>query len=138
MIEDVLDDVDVVMLMGVNPGFGGQSFIDNVVAKCEHLRNVCEKRSVDPIIEIDGGITASNAAALVRAGATCLVAGNAVVGAPDPCGAFAQLRAVIDEASSTRTARQDAESSTRTSRKDAASSSPTARKEAAPSKKAHA
>jgi len=96
MIEDILDDVDLVMLMSVNPGFGGQSFIERVLEKCWHLRQLCDERGIDPIIEIDGGINADNAPRAVDAGATCVVAGNAVLGAPDPVAAFRALRAAVD------------------------------------------
>ena len=98
MIEDVLGEVDLVMLMSVNPGFGGQSFIENIVEKCIHLVSLCEERGLDPIIEVDGGITVRTAPAMLDAGATCFVAGNAVLGAADPIQAFEDLRAVLDTA----------------------------------------
>jgi len=103
MIEDILGDVDVVMLMSVNPGFGGQSFIEYVVEKCIHLNRLCQERDLHPIIEVDGGVTLHNAPAVVRAGATCVVAGNAVLGASDPLRAYRELREAVDEASSRMT-----------------------------------
>jgi len=98
MIDDVLGDVDVVMLMSVNPGFGGQSFIKRVVAKCARLKEECIQRGISPIIETDGGINPQTAIPLARAGTTCFVAGNAVLGAPDPIAALHELRTVIDGA----------------------------------------
>jgi len=96
MIEDVIDDVDLVMLMSVNPGFGGQSFIDRVVDKCVHLKEMCAEHGVSPIIEIDGGINPETAAIMAKAGATCFVAGNAVFGADDPVKMVQTLRTEID------------------------------------------
>ncbi|MCL2491618.1 MAG: ribulose-phosphate 3-epimerase [Coriobacteriia bacterium] len=98
IIEDVIEDVDLVMLMSVNPGFGGQSFIGRAVDKCIHLKEICEERGVDPIIMIDGGINPRTAPAMVRAGATCLVAGNAVLGEADPIAAYRALRKAVDSA----------------------------------------
>ena len=96
MIEDVIDDVDLVMLMSVNPGFGGQSFIDRVVEKCIHLREMCEQRHISPIIEVDGGINPMTAIQMARAGATCFVAGHAIFGADNPVEALQTLRQEID------------------------------------------
>ena len=97
MIEDALEDVDLVMLMSVNPGFGGQSFINRVVDKCVHLKEKCKERGISPIIEIDGGINPETAAVMAKAGATCFVAGNAVFGADDPAQMVRTLRATIDK-----------------------------------------
>ena len=81
---EVLGMVDMVLVMSVNPGFGGQSFIERSVEKVAELRWMCEQLGVDPLIQVDGGINVETAALVAAAGANCLVAGNAVFGAPDP------------------------------------------------------
>jgi len=82
LIEELLSEVDMVLLMSVNPGFGGQSFIPQTLNKVERLRAMCEARQLKLEIQIDGGVNSGNAAALQEAGATVLVAGSAVFGAP--------------------------------------------------------
>ena len=84
LLEDVLADLDLVLIMSVNPGFGGQKFIENTYAKVAKLRAMAEKVNPDLIIEIDGGVNLNNASKLVAAGANALVAGNAVFRAEDP------------------------------------------------------
>lgn len=96
LIEDVVDIVDCVMLMSVNPGFGGQSFIENTIAKLERLRALCRDHGVDPLIEVDGGISSKTIGRVVAAGANLLVAGSAVFGAKDRAGAIADLRACAE------------------------------------------
>lgn len=96
MIEDVLADVDYVLLMSVNPGFGGQKFISSSLDKLRRLRELIRMRGVDVRIEIDGGISPETAGQVVAAGAQILVAGSAVFNAPDPGVA---LRKLIDAAS---------------------------------------
>ncbi|SDF40454.1 ribulose-phosphate 3-epimerase [Sporolituus thermophilus] len=91
-IEEVLPDVDMVLLMSVNPGFGGQQFISNVLDKIRRLRQMITERNLSVTIEVDGGINAETAPAVVAAGATVLVAGSAVYGAPDVAKAIASLR----------------------------------------------
>lgn len=81
-IEEVLDVADLVLLMSVNPGFGGQKFIESQVDKVRRLKAMCNERGVNPWIEIDGGVTPANAYKLIDAGANALVAGSAVYGAP--------------------------------------------------------
>lgn len=83
-IEDVLEEADVVMLMSVNPGFGGQKFIERTLDKVSRLREMIDKRNLKTLIEIDGGVCRANAAALSKAGADILVAGSAVFKAEDP------------------------------------------------------
>jgi ribulose-phosphate 3-epimerase len=83
LIQYVLDLVDLVLIMSVNPGFGGQSFIPAVVPKIRQLRALCDERGLDPWIEVDGGIKASNAWQVIEAGANALVAGSAVFKAKD-------------------------------------------------------
>ncbi|XP_009798423.1 ribulose-phosphate 3-epimerase, chloroplastic-like [Nicotiana tabacum] len=82
-IEYVLDAVDLVLIMSVNPGFGGQSFIESQVKKISDLRKICAERGLNPWIEVDGGVGPKNAYKVIEAGANALVAGSAVFGAPD-------------------------------------------------------
>lgn len=82
-IEYVLDLVDIVLVMTVNPGFGGQKFLPSMLPKIAALAEMCEKRGLDVTIEVDGGINGETAARVVDAGATVLVAGSAVFQAPD-------------------------------------------------------
>jgi len=83
-LEEILEEVDFVLLMSVNPGFGGQAFIPSALAKVAALRKILSRRGLKARIEVDGGVDAGNAADLVRAGADILVAGNAVFGKGDP------------------------------------------------------
>ena len=78
LLEDVINDIDLVCLMSVNPGFGGQSFIENTYTKIEKLKALIERKNATTLIEIDGGVTDKNASQLVTAGANVLVAGNFV------------------------------------------------------------
>ncbi|KAK8482486.1 hypothetical protein V6N11_064483 [Hibiscus sabdariffa] len=82
-IEYVLDVVDLVLIMSVNPGFGGQSFIESQVKKISDLRRMCAEKGVNPWIEVDGGVGPKNAYKVIEAGANALVAGSAVFGAKD-------------------------------------------------------
>ncbi|HRG21026.1 MAG TPA: ribulose-phosphate 3-epimerase [Saprospiraceae bacterium] len=84
VIEDVLEELDLVCLMSVNPGFGGQKFIYRVLHKVETLRKMADERNVDLLIEIDGGVGLHNAESLLQKGANVLVAGNAVFKDPNP------------------------------------------------------
>jgi ribulose-phosphate 3-epimerase len=92
LIEHVLDLCDIVLIMTVNPGFGGQSFIRTMLEKIRALRGMCDGRGLDPVIEVDGGINAHTAWEVVAAGATSLVAGSAVFEAPDYKAAIAAIR----------------------------------------------
>ena len=83
-LDYVLDKVDVILLMSVNPGFGGQKFIEHSVEKVRELRALIERTGSKALIEVDGGVNLETGARLVEAGADVLVAGNAVFGAPDP------------------------------------------------------
>ncbi len=83
LIEYVLDLVDLVLIMSVNPGFGGQSFIPAVLPKIRQLRTMCQERGLDPWIEVDGGLKATNAWQVIEAGANAIVAGSAVFKAKD-------------------------------------------------------
>jgi ribulose-phosphate 3-epimerase len=95
MVEDVLTEVEMILLMSVNPGFGGQSFIPHTLDKIRRLRQMIETRGLDIDIEVDGGINAQNSAQVVEAGATVLVAGSAVFGAKDYRAAISSLRGAI-------------------------------------------
>jgi ribulose-phosphate 3-epimerase len=92
-LEEIAGDVDHVLVMSVNPGFGGQTFIPRTESKIQAIRALLHQRGSRAPIEVDGGIDASNAARVVAAGATILVAGNAIFGAPDPERATRDLRA---------------------------------------------
>lgn len=91
MLEEVLADLDVVCVMSVNPGFGGQRFIERTYAKVTALTALRAKTGSKALIEIDGGVGAENAQKLLATGADVLVAGNSVFGAPDPLAAVAKL-----------------------------------------------
>jgi ribulose-phosphate 3-epimerase len=93
-IDEVLADADLVCIMTVNPGFGGQKFIHSMLKKVESLKESIIKKGANTLIEIDGGVTLNNASALVRAGADVLVAGNTVFAANDPMGTIAALKAM--------------------------------------------
>ncbi|MHB8879186.1 MAG: ribulose-phosphate 3-epimerase [Myxococcaceae bacterium] len=92
-VEDVLGDVDLVLLMSVNPGFGGQSFIPGVVEKVRRLRAMLDAKGLNPHLEVDGGVNAQTARQVHAAGADVLVAGSYVFGSKDYKGAIASLRA---------------------------------------------
>jgi len=84
LLEEIIIDVDMVLIMSVNPGFGGQSFIPGSLAKIRRLREMIEKSGSKAIIEVDGGVDISNARVLFDAGVNVLVAGSAVFKAPNP------------------------------------------------------
>ena len=94
LLEDVIQDIDLVCIMSVNPGFGGQSFIENTYAKVEKLKALINRKNASTLIEIDGGVTNKNAKQLVDAGADGLVAGSYVFGAQDPIATIANLKAI--------------------------------------------
>jgi ribulose-phosphate 3-epimerase len=91
---DVLHDVDVVCMMSVNPGFGGQQFIAYTLEKIKALKQEIKQRGLSTLIEIDGGVTLHNAAEIVQAGADILVAGNTVFGSSSPEETIAQLKRI--------------------------------------------
>lgn len=84
VLEDIVQECDMVLLMSVNPGFGGQKFIENTYTKVRQLRDLCNRKNPGCLIEIDGGVNTQNASKLYEAGANVLVAGNAVFKAEDP------------------------------------------------------
>lgn len=91
-IEEILSELDMVLIMSVNPGFGGQQFIPESIDKIKRLRQLIESRNLQVDIEVDGGINKSTARMVVDAGANVLVAGSAVYGAPDVAKAIQELR----------------------------------------------
>lgn len=94
MLQDIICDVDMVLLMSVNPGFGGQSFIRNTVEKTRRLRELISASGSNALIEIDGGINDKTGAEVVNAGADVLVAGNYIFTAPDPKATISRLAAL--------------------------------------------
>jgi ribulose-phosphate 3-epimerase len=91
---DVLHDVDVVCMMSVNPGFGGQKFIDYTLEKIKQLKAEIVRRNLSTLIEIDGGVTLANAKQIIDAGADVLVAGNTVFGSANPTETIATLKKI--------------------------------------------
>lgn len=94
LLKDILADIDLVCLMSVNPGFGGQSFIPQTLVKIRELRNIIDEKGLNVDIEIDGGVTLENAKSIVDAGATVLVAGNTVFRAPNPTEMISLLKKI--------------------------------------------
>jgi ribulose-phosphate 3-epimerase len=92
LIEHVLELCDLVLIMSVNPGFGGQSFIPSMVTKIRALREMCDERGLDPWIEVDGGLKVNNTWQVLEAGANAIVAGSAVFNAPDYATAIEGIR----------------------------------------------
>jgi ribulose-phosphate 3-epimerase len=92
MIDYVLPLCDVVLIMTVNPGFGGQAFLPEMLPKIRAVRAMCDERGLNPVIEIDGGADAAHAAQAIAAGATAVVAGSAIFGAPDYAAAIRSIR----------------------------------------------
>lgn len=96
VLEDIIQDLDLVCIMSVNPGFGGQSFIENTYSKVQQLKNLITFKGCDTKIEIDGGVTDKNANNLVEVGADVLVAGSYVFGAENPIETVKELKAMIN------------------------------------------
>jgi len=94
LLDDILADIDLVCLMSVNPGFGGQKFINNTLHKITKLKDRIIQRNLNVLIEIDGGVTLENAATIINAGADVLVAGNTVFKASNPIETIAKLKAL--------------------------------------------
>ena len=94
LLEDVINDIDLVCIMSVNPGFGGQSFIENTYKKIKQLKEIINRNGASTIIEIDGGVTNKNARQLVEAGADVLVAGSYVFKAENPTQTIADLKKI--------------------------------------------
>jgi len=94
LLEDIISEIDVVCLMSVNPGFGGQKFIENTYSKIDKLKNLILQKNSRALIEIDGGVDINNIEKLVKSGADILVAGNSVFGQKDIKLAIRQLKAL--------------------------------------------
>ena len=92
LLEDIISDLDMVLLMSVNPGYGGQKFIDQSVEKVMRLKELILKKNADALIEVDGGVNLETGKRLVDAGADVLVAGNFVFKAADPLSAISNLK----------------------------------------------
>ncbi|GGC77435.1 ribulose-phosphate 3-epimerase [Flavobacterium lutivivi] len=92
LLEDVIQDIDLVCIMSVNPGFGGQSFIENTYSKVEKLKALINRKNASTLIEIDGGVTDKNAQQLAKTGADVLVAGSFVFNAINPQETIANLK----------------------------------------------
>ncbi len=92
VLDSIIEDLDMVLLMSVNPGFGGQTFIEGTYAKLKALTALCREHQVAPLIEVDGGVCMDNVEKVVRAGANVLVAGSAVLGKPNPATALQELK----------------------------------------------
>lgn len=95
LLSDVLHDIDLVLIMSVNPGFGGQKFIPQTLEKIKQVRKMMNEKGLKAHIEIDGGVTVENAASIVQAGADVLVAGNTVFKSSDPTKTIAELKAIF-------------------------------------------
>jgi ribulose-phosphate 3-epimerase len=93
-LSDILHDIDLVCLMSVNPGFGGQKFIQYTLEKIKQLRKMIDEKGLNVQIEIDGGVTLDNAAEIIKAGADVLVAGNTVFSATDPKATISKLKSL--------------------------------------------
>jgi ribulose-phosphate 3-epimerase len=94
LLENILQDIDLVCLMSVNPGFGGQKFIPQTIDKIKTLRQMCVDKNLQTHIEIDGGVTLENASTIIAAGADVLVAGNTVFKSSNPIETIAKLKEV--------------------------------------------
>ncbi len=95
LLEDTIQDIDIVIVMSVNPGFGGQSFIENTYQKVKELKKLIQSKNANTLIEIDGGVNAENAKNLVDAGADVLVAGSFVFKSENPTETIKNLKAEI-------------------------------------------
>ncbi len=97
LLDDVLEDIDLVCLMSVNPGYGGQKFIYRSIPRIMRLREMAMVRNLAPLIEVDGGVGLQNAEKILQAGADVLVAGSSVFGAENPTEAIARLKDIGKE-----------------------------------------
>lgn len=94
LLEDIIHDVDMVLLMSVNPGYGGQRFIEHSIQKVKELKSLITRKGLSTLIEVDGGVNAETGKRLFEAGADVLVAGNYVFKSPDPVETIRQLKAL--------------------------------------------
>lgn len=93
---DIIQYIDIVLMMTVNPGFGGQKFIPHSLEKIKQVRRMSNERGLSVLIEIDGGVTLENAASIVEAGADVLIAGNTIFKSPDPIKMISELKAITN------------------------------------------
>ena len=93
-LQDIIQDIDLVCLMSVNPGFGGQKFIENTYSKCVELKQLILSKNAKTLIEVDGGVTLENAPKLKAAGVDAVVAGNTVFASPNPSETISKLKAI--------------------------------------------
>ena len=96
LLADVINDIDLVLVMSVNPGFGGQSFIENTYKKVRRLKEIIQENGASTMIEVDGGVTDKNAAQLAEAGADALVAGSFVFKSEDPTQTIKNLKSLTN------------------------------------------
>jgi ribulose-phosphate 3-epimerase len=96
MLADIIEECDQILVMSVNPGFGGQRFIERALVKLQEVRALCAARNPECDVEVDGGIGTENIERAVQAGATMLIAGSSVYAAPDPQAALREMRRRID------------------------------------------
>lgn len=94
LLEDIIKDVDMVLIMSVNPGFGGQKFIENSIHKIEQLRSLIRETDSQALIEVDGGVDLGNAVQLLNAGTDILVAGNTIFSSKNPTGTIRELKQI--------------------------------------------
>ncbi|KQR67538.1 ribulose-phosphate 3-epimerase [Pedobacter sp. Leaf176] len=99
LLQDVIEDLDLVLIMSVNPGFGGQQFIHNTYKKIKDLKNLIQGKNEDLIIEVDGGVGLQNAATLAAAGANAFVAGNAIFATENPTETIAKMKQLTNSIS---------------------------------------
>lgn len=92
MLEDIIEDLDMVLLMSVNPGFGGQRFVEGTLAKVKRLREMIDRKGLPTLIEVDGGVQTETAPRLVEAGVDVLVSGSYIFNAPDPLEKIKELK----------------------------------------------
>lgn len=92
VVRDIIGEIDLILVMSVNPGFGGQSFIERSVERVRRVVEMCEEEGASPLIQVDGGIDVTTAPAVTAVGARCLVAGSAVYCEPDPVAAMNAIR----------------------------------------------
>lgn len=97
LLQDVINDIDLVLIMSVNPGFGGQSFIENTYKKIRRLKEIIKENNASTMIEVDGGVTDKNAARLIEAGADALVAGSFVFKSEDPTQTIKNLKSIANQ-----------------------------------------
>ena len=95
LLEDILHDIDMVLIMSVNPGFGGQQFIEHSLQKIRQLKEMILRKNLNTLIEVDGGVNLETGKKLVEAGADILVAGNAIFSAPDPKAMIHKLKSLV-------------------------------------------